>query len=75
MKDLQAQKDQAKKDIVLQADQFKAQVSKARDQKTEAEQNLLKVEFLVGEKNREIEKIKGESDRLSSAQGSEIKEL
>ena len=52
---------------MLQADQFKAQVSKARDQKTEAEQNLLKVEFLVGEKNREIEKIKGESDRLSSA--------
>jgi hypothetical protein len=29
----------------------------------------------VGEKNREIEKIKGESDKLSSAQGSEIKEL
>jgi hypothetical protein len=42
---------------VLQANQFKAQVSKARDERAEAQENLVKVEFLVGEKTRELEQV------------------
>jgi hypothetical protein len=68
VKECQQAKDQAKKDIVLQANQFKAQVAKARDEKAEAQENLVKVEFLVGEKTRELERVQKENERITKAQ-------
>jgi uncharacterized protein YhbP (UPF0306 family) len=61
VKQLQESKDQARKDMVLQADQFKAQMSRLRDEKSEADKKLYQVEFLVTEKDRELEKLKDET--------------
>jgi uncharacterized protein YhbP (UPF0306 family) len=61
VKQLQESKDQARKDMVLQADQFKAQISRLRDEKSEADKKLYQVEFLVTEKDRELEKLKDET--------------
>jgi len=47
--------------MVLQADQFKAQMSRLRDEKSEADKKLYQVEFLVTEKDRELEKLKDET--------------
>ena len=47
--------------MALQADQFKGQISRLRDEKSEADKKLYQVEFLVSEKERELQKLKDES--------------
>lgn len=61
----------------MQAQQFKAQISKLRDEKAQAEKLLYDTEFLVGEKDRELEKIQEErakTDKYNEELISELKE-
>mmetsp|Transcript_29840 Transcript_29840/g.45547 ORF Transcript_29840/g.45547 Transcript_29840/m.45547 type:complete len:190 (+) Transcript_29840:2804-3373(+) len=59
----------------IQAGQFKIQISKLRDEKNEIEKQMFQLEILIGEKEREIEKIA--SDNAVQTKGNEetVKEL
>jgi hypothetical protein len=57
---LQRANENSKRDMNLQATQFKTQISKLRDEKAEIEKQLFSAEFLVDEKTKEIEKSKDE---------------
>ena len=61
IKRLQGDSDNAKKDLAIQANQFKSQISKLRDDKAEAEKQLYETEFVLGEKDRDIERVREES--------------
>jgi len=61
--------------MALQADQFKGQISRLRDEKSEADKKLYQVEFLVSEKERELQKLKDESMKQIRHQESTIDEL
>ena len=61
IKRLQGESDNAKKDLAIQANQFKSQISKLRDEKAEAEKQLYQTEFLVGEKDRDMDRANDES--------------
>ena len=60
---LQKSNDNSKRDMNLQATQFKTQISKLRDEKAEIEKQLFSTEFLVDEKTKEIEKSKDELNK------------
>ena len=51
LKELQVGNDNAKKDLALQASQFKQQIQKIRDEKNEVEKLLFDTEFLLGNKD------------------------
>jgi len=72
---LQDINDNAKRDMQIQAGQFKIQISKLRDEKNEIEKQMFQLEILIGEKEREIEKIA--SDNAVQTKGNEetVKEL
>lgn len=57
VKDLAAQNDLHKKDLALQATQFRAQIDKLRSEKADLEKNMLTVEFALGEKNKQVESL------------------
>jgi hypothetical protein len=61
--------------MALQADQFKAQISRIRDEKSESEKKFFQVEFLASEKDRELVKLKDETLKQIRQQVSTIEEL
>lgn len=60
LKKLVVEKGEVERDLGLKDGQFKTQLGKVRDEKEKAEKQLYEVEFLVGEKERELEKLKDE---------------
>jgi uncharacterized protein YhbP (UPF0306 family) len=60
---LQGESENAKRDLSIQAGQFKAQIAKLRDEKAEAEKNLYDTEFALGDKEKELEKFREQSSK------------
>ena len=50
--DLQRISDNAKTDLSIQANQFRSQIQKLRDEKHEATKMLHDIEFIVGDKDK-----------------------
>lgn len=60
VKKLQTEKSDIERDLNLKEGHLMTKVNKLRDQKSEIEKKLFDTEFLMGEKEREIVKLKDE---------------
>lgn len=58
LKNLQESNENSKRDIMIQGNQLKAQIQKLRDEKDNAQKQLLDTEFVLGNKDNEIAQIK-----------------
>ena len=66
LKRLQAENDAFKRESSNSTDIFKAQIEKLREEKSTVEKQLYDTEFLLGDKDRELEKLQqvsGEQQR------------
>jgi len=75
LKELQRQADNAKSDLSVQANQFRSQIQRLRDDKQEAEKQLYEAEFAVGGKDKEIEALRDEKSALIQNHEDKAKEL
>lgn len=57
---LTTEKQDYERDWALKEGQFKAQVSKLREEKQKSEKQLIDTEFLVAEKEQEIQKLRND---------------
>ncbi|CDW77663.1 UNKNOWN [Stylonychia lemnae] len=57
---LQNEKQDFERDMSIKESQLKAQINKLRDEKTALEKQLIDTEFIVGDKNSEIQKLRDE---------------
>ncbi len=58
LKNLQESNENSKRDIMIQGNQLKAQIQKLREEKDNAQKQLLDTEFVLGNKDNEIAQIK-----------------
>ena len=62
LKNLQESNENSKRDIMIQGNQLKAQIQKLREEKDNAQKQLLDTEFVLGNKDNEIAQIKNDKN-------------
>ena len=75
VKNLQVENDDLKRDWNTKESTLKSLNDKTRDEKVATEKRLLETEFLVGEKNREIEKMREQNMQERTLNEGQIKDL
>ena len=75
LRQLQKEKDDHRKDMSLQATQFKAQISKLRDDKNAAEKKVIDMEFVIGETKNQVQTITDQNMQHFNKLSEENKEL
>ena len=75
LKNLQESNENSKRDIMIQGNQLKAQIQKLREEKDNAQKQLLDTEFVLGNKDNEIAQIKKDKNLVIQQHEETVKEL
>lgn len=75
LKNLQESNENSKRDIMIQGNQLKAQIQKLREEKDNAQKQLLDTEFVLGNKDNEIAQIKKDKNLVIQQHEEKVKEL
>ena len=72
LEELQGQRDRSDRDWQVKESQLRAQVTRLRDEKVALEKQLYDTEFLLGDRDKELQRLKDEFTGTANKQGMDI---